>query len=104
MRWSSLVVAALLLGQGPPPSVPATAKPPRDYVRFELFGNPEQMLADFLKTSREDGFQKLLMEELKKLQENPEALGKLLDQQGGPTSLAQDPIIKELVAKVQAQS
>src|SRR5437870_5035050 len=110
MAVGSLIAGALisgLLGQGPPPGLPWPARPrapagikvPREYVRIELNGNPEEMLAEFLKTSNQDGVQKLLAERLKWLQQNPEELRKLLDRGGAAGPLADDPYLKELVAK-----
>lgn len=99
MAVGSLIAGALLAGlvAQTPPGVNV----PREYVRIELNGNPEQMLAEFLKTSRGGDVQKLLVERLKWLQMHPDELRKLIDKGGRPGLLADDPYLKELVSKFQ---
>ncbi len=74
------------------------AKAPPKYVRFPIDGNPEQMLADFLKTKAgQDLFQQLLKDNWQDLlQQPPENLEKLLRDKG-----KSDPALKRLIEFLQ---
>lgn len=83
----------------PPPLVkirPIDPRQPPKYVRFNFDGNPEQMLAEFLKTKTgQDLFQKLLQGEWQKLLETPSAnIEDILRQKADA-----NPFLRELVEK-----
>src|SRR3954469_3665102 len=91
MFRGAIMLLGLFAGQlaAQPPKLPQKFTAPSRYVEFKFDGNPEQMLAEFLKTKAgRDWFQEILKnqspENLKKLLPNDganiEAMGKILDE------------------------
>ncbi len=90
------LLATDLAAQAPGSIKPQPPNQPPRYVRFPINGNPEQMLADFLKTKEgQDIFQQILQGKWQDLlQQPPEMLEKILREKGND-----NPIVRELVEK-----
>ena len=98
-RGAIIVLAFLATDLAAQPPVPIKPQPPNSpprYVRFPIDGNPEQMLAEFLKTKDgQDLFQQMLQGQWQKLLDQPpDKLEKLLRDKGN-----ENPVVRELVEK-----
>src|SRR6476646_116722 len=77
--------------------LPKEFVPPQKYVEFKFNGNPEQMLAEFLKTR---AGQDWIQEFVKKLEnQSPENLKKLLPKDGGNIEAMGKKLLDEILKK-----